>query len=76
MTVNNSLLVCILALLLLPPQTMYLSSYNLWGTVPSVGNVAQPPLRKPVGSKVGGQDPRPWISSPVGNQACIALRLL
>ena len=47
-----------------------------WGTVPSVGNVAQPPLGKPVGSEVGGQDPRPWISSPVGNQACIVLRLL
>ena len=48
----------------------------LWGTVPRVGNVAQPPLGKPVGSEVGGQDPRPWISSPVGNQACIVLRLL
>ena len=35
-----------------------------------------PHLEKPVGSKVGGQDPRPWISSPVGNQACIVLRLL
>ena len=48
----------------------------LWGTVPSVGNVAQPPLGKPVGSEVGRQDPHPWISSPVGNQACIVLRLL
>ena len=28
---------------------------------------------KPVGSEVGGQDPCPWISSPVGNQACIVL---
>ena len=27
-------------------------------------------------SEVGGQDPHPWISSPVGNQACIVLRLL
>ena len=41
----------------------------LWVTVPSMENVAQPPLGKPVGSEVGGQDPRPWISSPVGNQA-------
>ena len=49
---------------------------GVWGTVPSVGNVAQPPLGKPVGSEVGGQDPRPWISSSVGNQACIVLRLL
>ena len=48
----------------------------MWGTVPSVGNVAQPPLGKPVGNEVGGQDPRPWISSPVGNQAYIVLRLL
>ena len=47
-----------------------------WGTVPSMGNVAQAPLGKPVGSEVGRQDPRPWISSPVGNQACIVLRLL
>ena len=51
-------------------------SYLLWGTVPSVGNVAQPRLGKPVGSEVGGQDPRPWISSPVGNQAFIVLRQL
>ena len=49
---------------------------KVWGTVPSVGNVAQSPLGKPVGSEVGGQDPRPWISSPVGNQACIVFRLL
>ena len=51
-------------------------NWEVWGTVPSVGNVAQPPLGKPVGSEVGEQDPRPWISSPVGNQACIVLRLL
>ena len=49
---------------------------GLWGTVPCVGNVAQPHLEKPVGSEVGGQDPHPWISSPVGNQACIVPRLL
>ena len=48
----------------------------LWRTVPSVGNVAQPPLGKPVGSEVGRQDPRLWIGSPVGNQACIVPRLL
>ena len=48
----------------------------VWGTIPSVGNVAQPQLEKPVGSEVGGQNPRPWISSPVENQACIVLRLL
>ena len=48
----------------------------LWGTVPSVGNVGQPPLGKPVGSEVGGQDPRPWIGSLVENQACIVPRLL
>ena len=35
-----------------------------------------PHLEKPVGSEVGGQDPRPWIGSPVGNQACIVPRLL
>ena len=34
-----------------------------------------PHSEKPVGSEVGKQDPRPWISSPVGNQACIVLRL-
>ena len=33
-------------------------------------------LEKPVGSEVGGQDPRPRIGSPVGNQACIVPRLL
>ena len=57
------------------PQTE-VSSHFLWGTIPSMGNVAQPHSEKPVGSEVGGQDPHPWISSPVGNQACIALRLL
>ena len=35
-----------------------------------------PHSEKPVGSEVGGRDPRPWISSPVGNQACIVPRLL
>ena len=35
-----------------------------------------PHSEKPVGSEVGGQDPRPWICSPVGNQACIVPRLL
>ena len=35
-----------------------------------------PHSEKPVGSKAGGQDPRPWIGSPVGNQACIVPRLL
>ena len=35
-----------------------------------------PHSEKPVGSEVGGQDPRPWISSPVGNQACIVPTLL
>ena len=35
-----------------------------------------PHLEKPVGSEVGGQDPHPWISSPVGNQACIVPWLL
>ena len=49
---------------------------QLWGTVPSMGNVAQPPLGKAVGSQVGGQDPRPWIGSPVENQACIVPCLL
>ena len=34
-----------------------------------------PHSEKPVGSKVGEQDPRPWIGSPVGNQACIVPRL-
>ena len=35
-----------------------------------------PHAEKPVGSEVGWQDPRPWIGSPVGNQACIVPRLL
>ena len=35
-----------------------------------------PHSEKPVGSEVGGQDPRPRIGSPVGNQACIVPRLL
>ena len=35
-----------------------------------------PHLEKPVGSKFGGQDPCPWIGSPVGNQACIVPWLL
>ena len=35
-----------------------------------------PHSEKPVGSEVGGQDPCPWIGSPVGNQACIVPRLL
>ena len=35
-----------------------------------------PHSEKPVGSKVGRQDPRPWIGSPVGNQACIVPWLL
>ena len=35
-----------------------------------------PHSEKPAGSEVGGQDPCPWISSPVGNQACIVPRLL
>ena len=30
-----------------------------------------PHSEKPVGSEVVGQDPRPWIRSPVGNQVCI-----
>ena len=54
-------------------------NFLMQGTIPNVGNMAQPPLRKvekPVGSEVGGQDPCPWIGSPVGNQACIVPRLL
>ena len=42
------------------------ASAPVWETVPSVGNVAQPPLGKPVGSKVGGQDPHPWDRSSSG----------
>ena len=34
------------------------------------------PTGKSQGSEVGGQDPRPQISSLVGNQACIVPRLL
>ena len=49
---------------------------GLWGTVPCVGNVAQPHSEKPVGSEVGGQDPRPRTGSPVGNQACIVPTML
>ena len=45
-----------------------LLKYELWRTVTSVGNVAQPPLGKASGERVsGGQDPRPRIGSPVGN---------
>ena len=46
-------------------------SHLLWGTIPSVEMCLSPHLEKPVGSEVGGQDPHPWIGSPVGNQACI-----
>ena len=35
-----------------------------------------PHSEKPVGSEAGGQDPCPWLSSPVGKQACIVPRLL
>ena len=35
-----------------------------------------PHSEKPVGSEVGGQDPHPWIGSPVENQACIVPRML
>ena len=35
-----------------------------------------PHSEKPVGSEVGGQDPRPRIGFPVGNQTCIIPRLL
>ena len=35
-----------------------------------------PHSEKPVESEVGRQDPRPWIGSPVGNEACIVQRLL
>ena len=48
----------------------------MWGTVPRVGNMAQPPLGKASGSEVGRQDQRPWIGSPVGNEAGIVHRLL
>ena len=32
-----------------------------------------PYSEKPVGSEFGGQDPHPWVGSPVGNQAGIVL---
>ena len=35
-----------------------------------------PQLEKPVGSKVGTQDPRPWMGSPIGNQSCTVPRPL
>ena len=41
------------------------SKRGKWGSAPT-----------PVGSEVGSQDPRPWIGSPVGNQACIVPRPL
>ena len=44
--------------------------FHTWEMWPS------PHSEKPVGSEVGGRDPRPWIASPVGNQACIVPRLL
>ena len=65
---NNCINLTILLALLIYPW--------LWGTVPSMGNVAQPRLGKPVGSEVGRQDPHPWTGSPLGNQACIVPRLL
>ena len=43
---------------------------EVWGTVPSVGNVAQPPLGKASGER--GSVGR--IGSPVANQACIVPR--
>ena len=49
---------------------------GMWGTVPSVEMWLSPHSEKPVRSEVGRQDPRPWIGSPVGNQACIVPRLL
>ena len=45
----------------------------LWGTLSSVGNVAQPPLGKASGEQGSAG---PWIGSPVGNQAYIVPRLL
>ena len=44
--------------------------FEAWEMWPS------PHSEKPVRSKVGGQDPRPWTGFPVGNQACIVHRLL
>ena len=49
---------------------VYWEPFQAWEMWPS------PHSEKPVGSKVGGQDPRPWTGSPVGNQACIVPRLL
>ena len=40
---------------------MYGELFQVWEMWPS------PHSEKPVGSEVGGQDPRPWIGSPVGN---------
>ena len=49
---------------------IYRELFQAWEMWPS------PHSEKPVGSEVGGQDPRPWIGSPVGNQACNVPRLL
>ena len=65
------------------PATSLLQKQNLSTTCTTCGELFQawemwlsPHSEKPVGSEVGGQDPHPWIGSPVGNQACIVTRLL
>ena len=55
-----------------PPVTisLYGEPFWVWEMWP------RPHSEKRVGSEVGGQDPHPQTGSPVGNQACVVLRLL
>ena len=48
----------------------------MWGIVPSVGNVAQPPLGKATGERGWRAGPTSMDRFSVGNQACIVPRLL
>ena len=41
----------------------------------AVANVAQPLIQKTSRERVSTQELRPWIGSPVGNQACFVPRL-
>ena len=50
---------------------VHLKHKSVWGTIPCMRNVAQPPLGKASGERGWREDPHPWIGSPVGNHACI-----
>ena len=76
-------LLCLLHPLLTPRKGLFWIQFTVKNEMLFSGELFQawemwlsPHSEKPVGSKVGGQDPRPWIGSPVGNQACIVPWLL